>query len=150
MRHDGWAELVNDEEHGRCLDPHDDAPQTRKCAPSDQSPAAGKCDRAHGGWAVGGISVFQGTSRADAGTTFTPEPRRTAPKVRRNDPCPCGSGKKCKRWGGGQLSGTRHCTDETLHLNVTRLPKLPKVPKDFLKFGGPGFPVSMRKQSCYS
>ena len=27
--------------------------------------------------------------------------RRDTPKVGRNDPCPCGSGKKYKKWHGG-------------------------------------------------
>jgi uncharacterized protein YecA (UPF0149 family) len=30
-----------------------------------------------------------------------PEPRRSSPKVGRNDPCPCGSGKKYKKCCGG-------------------------------------------------
>ena len=34
-------------------------------------------------------------------TNFTPEPRRNAPKVGRNDLCPCGSGKKYKRCCAG-------------------------------------------------
>jgi uncharacterized protein len=33
--------------------------------------------------------------------THTSEPRRSTPKVGRNDPCPCGSGKKYKRCCGG-------------------------------------------------
>jgi uncharacterized protein len=31
----------------------------------------------------------------------TSEPRRSIPKVGRNDPCPCGSGKKYKKCCGG-------------------------------------------------
>jgi uncharacterized protein YecA (UPF0149 family) len=31
----------------------------------------------------------------------TPEPRRNSSKVGRNDPCPCGSGKKYKKCCGG-------------------------------------------------
>jgi len=31
----------------------------------------------------------------------TSKPRRNAPKVGRNDPCPCGSGKKHKKCCGG-------------------------------------------------
>jgi SEC-C motif len=34
-------------------------------------------------------------------SVLAPEPRRTAPKVGRNDPCPCGSVKKFKRCCGG-------------------------------------------------
>ena len=28
--------------------------------------------------------------------------KRNAPKIGRNDPCPCGSGKKYKNWHGAQ------------------------------------------------
>ena len=67
MRHDGWAELVNDEEHGGCLIPmmmlcheHDEDPEMR---PKPISPEKrGRSHRAHGGWAVGGVSVFQRTA----------------------------------------------------------------------------------------
>jgi uncharacterized protein len=34
-------------------------------------------------------------------STRTSEPRRTAPKVGRNEPCLCGSGKKYKKCCGG-------------------------------------------------
>ena len=34
-------------------------------------------------------------------SAHTSEPRRKATKVGRNDPCPCGSGKKYKRCCGG-------------------------------------------------
>jgi uncharacterized protein len=34
-------------------------------------------------------------------SAHTGEPRRNVPKVGRNDPCPCGSGKKYKRCCGG-------------------------------------------------
>jgi uncharacterized protein len=64
MRHDGWAELVNDEEHGGCLIPMmmlchepDEDPEMR---PEPISPGkARRSHRAHGGWAVAGISVLQ-------------------------------------------------------------------------------------------
>ena len=43
-----------------------------------------------------------------AGRRATPEPyERAAPKVGRNDPCPCGSGKKYKRCCGAPESGDR-------------------------------------------
>jgi uncharacterized protein len=43
---------------------------------------------------------FRSQREAYAGTTFTHEPRHTASKVGRNDPCPCGSGKKYKKCCG--------------------------------------------------
>jgi preprotein translocase subunit SecA len=39
-------------------------------------------------------------SRAGAGDTSQPSQRRTGDKVGRNDPCPCGSGKKYKKCHG--------------------------------------------------
>jgi preprotein translocase subunit SecA len=39
-------------------------------------------------------------SRAGAGETVQPAQRRTGDKVGRNDPCPCGSGKKYKKCHG--------------------------------------------------
>ncbi|MGO9124867.1 MAG: SEC-C metal-binding domain-containing protein [Terriglobales bacterium] len=44
---------------------------------------------------------FRAQRETYAGTTFTHEPRHNAPKVGRNEPCPCGSGKKYKRCCGG-------------------------------------------------
>jgi len=37
---------------------------------------------------------------AGGGDTSTPQQRRTGEKVGRNDPCPCGSGKKFKKCHG--------------------------------------------------
>ena len=37
---------------------------------------------------------------ADAVSKEKPKPARTGPKVGRNDPCPCGSGKKYKQCCG--------------------------------------------------
>jgi uncharacterized protein len=34
-------------------------------------------------------------------TAHRSEPRRGTPKIGRNDPCPCGSGKKYKKYCGG-------------------------------------------------
>ena len=77
MRHDGWAELVNDEEHGGCLIPmmmlcheHD---KIRRCVPSQSAPE--KREELSLRWrrAVGGVSVFPGARKAFAGTTFAPE-----------------------------------------------------------------------------
>jgi len=41
-------------------------------------------------------------SRAGAGETSQPMQRRTGEKVGRNDPCPCGSGKKYKKCHGAE------------------------------------------------
>jgi uncharacterized protein len=101
MRHEGWAELVNDDEHGGCLIPmmmlcheHDEDPEMR---PKPISPE--KREQVIARMAVGLLGAYQyfrAQREADLGV-HAPEPRRNAPKLGRNDPCPCGSGKKYKR-----------------------------------------------------
>ena len=39
--------------------------------------------------------------RREALARFAPQPRQVAPKIGRNDPCPCGSGQKYKKCHGG-------------------------------------------------
>jgi len=105
MRHDGWAELVNDEEHGGCLIPmmmlyheHDADPEMR---PKPISPEQREDVIVHMAAGVSGTYEYFREHRQDyASTVFTPEPRRSTPKVGRNDPCPCGSGKKYKKCCG--------------------------------------------------
>jgi preprotein translocase subunit SecA len=41
-------------------------------------------------------------TRAGAGDASQPTQRRTGEKVGRNDPCPCGSGKKYKKCHGAE------------------------------------------------
>jgi preprotein translocase subunit SecA len=43
---------------------------------------------------------LEAASFAGAGDTSQPTQRRTGEKVGRNDPCPCGSGKKYKKCHG--------------------------------------------------
>jgi uncharacterized protein len=105
MRHDGWAELVNDEEHGGCLIPmmmlcheHDEDPEMR---PEPISPEKREDVIVHmAAGLLGAYRYFRAQREAYAGTTFTHEPRRTEAKIGRNEPCPCGSGKKYKRCCG--------------------------------------------------
>jgi preprotein translocase subunit SecA len=50
---------------------------------------------------ISAFSAVKGDETAPQGSTEKPEPiRRETPKVGRNDPCPCGSGKKYKRCHG--------------------------------------------------
>jgi uncharacterized protein len=106
MRHDGWAELVDDEEHGGCVIPmmalyheHDDDPEMR---PEPISPEKREEVIVHmAAGLIGAYRYFRSHREAHGGTAFTPEPRRSTSKVGRNDPCPCGSGKKYKRCCGG-------------------------------------------------
>ena len=105
MRHDGWAELMDDEEHGGSLVPmmmlfheHDEDPEMR---PKPISPEQRENIKAH--MAVGLLRAyryFREQRRASLGA-HAGDLRRKAPKVGRNEPCPCGSGKKYKRCCGG-------------------------------------------------
>ncbi len=106
MRHDGWAELVNDEEHGGWLIPimmlyheHDEDPEMR---PEPITPEKREDIIAHmAAGLVGAYRHFRAHRDAYAGAAFAPESRRTTSKVGRNNPCPCGSGKKYKKCCGG-------------------------------------------------
>ena len=106
MRHDGWAELVNDEQHGGCLIPmmmlcheHDEDPEMRPEPISTEQREDVIVHMAAG--LLGTYRYFRAQRETYANTTFKHEPRRTAANIGRNDPCPCGSGKKYKRCCGG-------------------------------------------------
>ena len=105
MRHEGWSELVNDEEHGGCLVPmmmlyheYDEDPEMR---PDPITPD--KREQVIALMAAGLIEAykyFREERESDLGVP-APESRRSTPKGGRNDPCPCGSGKKYKKCCGG-------------------------------------------------
>jgi uncharacterized protein len=104
MRHDGWAELMDNEEHGGCLVPimmlyheHDEDPKMR---PKPISPEQREDVIGHMGAGLVGAYRYFRAHRQVSPSPDTSEPPRTAPKVGRNDPCPCGSGKKYKRCCG--------------------------------------------------
>ncbi len=105
MRHDGWAELVNDEKHGGCLIPmmmlcheHDEDPEMR---PEPISPEKREEVIAH--MAAGLLRAYRyfREQRQVSASAHASDLRGNAPKVGRNDPCPCGSGKKYKKCCGG-------------------------------------------------
>jgi uncharacterized protein len=105
MRHDGWADLVDDEEQGGCLVPmmmlyheHDEDPKMRPNPISTEQREDIIVHMAAG--LVGAYRYFRAERESDAGF-YSSEPRRSALKVGRNDPCPCGSGKKYKKCCGG-------------------------------------------------
>jgi uncharacterized protein len=106
MRHDGWAGLVEDEEHGVCLIPmmmlryeHDEDPEMR---PEPITPEKRETVILHmAAGLVGAYRYFHERPEDRVGTTFKSEPRRNISKVGRNEPCPCGSGKKYKKCCGG-------------------------------------------------
>ncbi len=101
MRHDGWVELVNDEEHGGCLIPmmmlcheHDEDAEMR---PEPISPEKREEVIAH--MAAGLLRAYRyfRAHRQVKPGAHRSEPRHSAAKVGRNDLCPCGSGKKDKK-----------------------------------------------------
>jgi uncharacterized protein len=105
MRHDGWAELMDDEEHGGCLVPmmmlfheHD---EDAKMRPEPIGPKKREDIKAH--MAVGLLRAYRyfREHRQFSPAARTSEDRRSTPKAGRNDPCPCGSGKKYKKCCGG-------------------------------------------------
>jgi uncharacterized protein len=106
MRHDSWAELVNDDEHGGCLLPmmilyheHDEDPEMR---PETITPEKREKIIVHmAAGLVGAYRYFRERRGDHDGAGFKSEPRRAAPKVGRNELCPCGSGKKYKKCCGG-------------------------------------------------
>ena len=105
MWHDGWAELVNDEEHGGCLIPmmmlfheHDEDPEMR---PKPISPERREDVIVHMAAGLLGAYRYFREHRQVSASAHTSETRRNVPKVGRNDPCPCGSGKKYKKCCGG-------------------------------------------------
>jgi uncharacterized protein len=105
MRHDDWAELVNDEEHGDCLVPmmilyheHDEDPSTR---PEPITPD--KREKVIALMAAGLMNAYDYFRKDREGdlAVQAPDSPRSARKIGRNDPCPCGSGKKYKKCCGG-------------------------------------------------
>jgi uncharacterized protein YecA (UPF0149 family) len=85
-------------------DPHDDVvPRARGSgdAPPPISPEQREDVIVHmAAGLLGAYKYFQAQGEVSA-TAHGSEPRRNVPKVRRNDPCPGGSGKNYKRCCGG-------------------------------------------------
>ena len=105
MRHQGWSELVNDEKYGGSLIPmmilyheHDKDPGMR---PEPITPD--KREQIIALMAAGLRNAYEyfRKQREPDPNDLVPESRRTTPKIGRNDPCPCGSGKKYKKCCGG-------------------------------------------------
>jgi uncharacterized protein len=103
-----WAALLVDEEHGGLLVPifalaheHDPDPEMR---PYKEAIGAEAREKLIVGAAAGVMGIYRyfksqrllEKEPLDHATTF----RRTIPKIGRNDPCPCGSGKKFKQCCG--------------------------------------------------
>ena len=107
MRNEAWRKLFDDEEHRGPLLPilvlfheHDPDPEMR---PSKEPIDAEWREKLIVGAAVAVRMIYEyfAAHRRMAATTHDKaEPRRRQSKVGRNDPCPCGSGKKYKRCCG--------------------------------------------------
>jgi uncharacterized protein len=108
LRKDDWIDLLDDEEHGGSLVPilalaheHDPDPEMR---PYKEAIGAEQREKLIVGMAAGVMQIYRyfaprrrvaaGLSR-ESGTY-----RRATTKIGRNDPCPCGSGKKYKQCCG--------------------------------------------------
>jgi uncharacterized protein len=104
MRRESWSVLMDDEEHGGSLIPilalaheHHPDPEMR---PYREPISAEMRERLIASAAAGVMAIYHyfeaepllGARARAATRTF----RRDVPKVGRNDPCPCGSGKKFK------------------------------------------------------
>jgi uncharacterized protein len=104
IRHESWADLGDDEKHGGGLIPmmmlhheHDEDPEMR---PEPISPEQRKEVIVH--MAAGLLAAYKYfRERAVTYAESVFEPPRRAAKIGRNDPCPCGSGKKYKKCCGG-------------------------------------------------
>ena len=106
MRHDEWAELVNDEKYGGCLIPmmmlyheHDEDPKTRSNPIMPE-----KREQVIALMAAGLMNAYEYFRRDRDGDLSVPplEARRGTRKTGRNDLCPCGSGRKYKRAAAGR------------------------------------------------
>ena len=97
--HDGWKTLIADEDQAGCMIPvlmlyheHDKDPAMR---PEPIGPEQREKIIEH--MAPGLLYAYRYFRQHG----HEPKPRRSDRKVGRNDPCPCGSGKKYKRCCGG-------------------------------------------------
>ena len=109
LRREHWADLINDEEHGGSILPmmmlyheHDPDPEMR---PNPITPEQRDDIIQH--MAAGLVQIYRyyrdRREAPPAGRTLSRTVRREGAKVGRNDPCPCGSGKKYKHCHGGTL-----------------------------------------------
>jgi uncharacterized protein len=109
LRQREWAVLLNDENHGGSLVPifalaheHDPDPATR---PYKEPITAERREQLIIGVAAGVMNIYKYFRQQNGAQEGKFDPgsssyRRVVPKTGRNDPCPCGSGKKYKHCCG--------------------------------------------------
>jgi uncharacterized protein len=108
LRKECWTDLIDDEEHGGSLVPilalaHENDPDP-SMRPYKEPVSEELRETLIVGAAAGMNQIYHyfeaqrllGTDLPEDMTTF----RRTMPKIGRNEPCPCGSGKKFKQCCG--------------------------------------------------
>jgi uncharacterized protein len=108
LRKTDWAALLADEKHGGWLVPifalaHEHDPDS-EMRPYKKAISAEEREKLIVGAAAAATGIYRyfeaqclvEKHQLDDATTF----RRTVPKIGRNDPCPCGSGKKFKQCCG--------------------------------------------------
>jgi uncharacterized protein len=109
VRRDDWVMLFDDEDHGGSLVPilalaHENDPDP-EMRPYKEPISAERREKLIVGAAAGVMNIYR-YFRTDHGSAETPSPfgtatyRRLTPKTGRNEPCPCGSGKKYKHCCG--------------------------------------------------
>ena len=98
LRHDGWAELLEDDDHGGCMVPvlmlyheHDPNPAMRP-EPISAEQREKVIEHMAAGL-VGAYRYFRQRGSSGASNRAT-ESHNSKTKIGRNDLCPCGSGKK--------------------------------------------------------
>jgi uncharacterized protein len=107
LRKEDWVDLVNDEQHGGWLVPifalaHEYNPDATM-RPYKEPISAERREQLIAGAAAGVMGIYRHFQtkrlheKKQLGETTV---RRIAPKIGRNDPCPCGSGKKFKQCCG--------------------------------------------------
>jgi uncharacterized protein len=105
MRDDSWSRLIKDDDHAGAILPmmilcheHDEDPEMR---PGPITPEKRKELLAY--MAAGTLKIYQyfKADREAYRSPFEYDPvKRSGPKIGRNEPCPCGSGKKYKKCCG--------------------------------------------------
>jgi uncharacterized protein len=108
LRKEDWADLLDDEEHGGSVIPilalaHEQDPDA-KMRPYSGPISADQRDKLIVGAAAGVTRIYRYFQAKrlvqERMLGSAPTFRRTVPKTGRNDPCPCGSGKKFKHCCG--------------------------------------------------
>ena len=107
LRKTEWATLLNDAEHGGWLVPimalaheHDPDPAMRPYKDPISSEAREKLIVGAAAAVTGIYRYFEAQRLVEKHLGNASTVRRAMPKIGRNDPCPCGSGKKFKHCCG--------------------------------------------------